>query len=79
MENTSKILICDENTEERKKIADYLIKSGFHFVDEASNGNIAIEKLSKNAYDLLVVAPNCLEDFFKKKECAEAHSKIMVI
>ena len=55
MENTSKILICDENTEERKKIADYLVKSGFHFVDEATNGDVAVEKLSKNVYDLVIV------------------------
>lgn len=55
MESTSKILICDENTEERKKIAEYLVKSGFRFVDEAQNGDIAMEKLSKNAYDIIIV------------------------
>ena len=55
MENTSKILICDENAEERKKIAEYLVKSGFHFVDEAATGDVAIEKLSKSQYDLLIV------------------------
>ena len=55
MENTSKILICDENAEERKKIAEYLVKSGFHFVDEAATGDVAIERLSKSQYDLLIV------------------------
>ena len=33
MENTSKILICDENTEERQKIVDYLTKSGLQCGD----------------------------------------------
>ena len=55
MENTSKILICDENTEERKKIYDFFLKSGFHFVEEAASGDAALEKMTKGGYDLLIV------------------------
>ena len=55
MENTSKILICDENADERKKIADYLTTSGFRFVEETSNGDSALEKMSKTNYDLIIV------------------------
>ena len=55
MENNAKILLCDENIDERKRISDFLSKSGFHNIDEASNGEIAIEKLLGGAYDLAIV------------------------
>ena len=55
MENNAKILLCDENGEERKRIYDFLIKSGFHNIDEASNGEIAIDKLMSGNYDIAIV------------------------
>ena len=55
MENTAKILICDENNEERKRIIDFLSKSGFHHIDEACDGESAIDKLTCGSYDLAVV------------------------
>ena len=55
MENNAKILLCDENSEERKRIYDFLIKSGFHNIDEASNGEIAIDKLMVGNYDIAIV------------------------
>jgi two-component system response regulator (stage 0 sporulation protein A) len=55
MENNAKILLCDENGEERRRIADFLAKSGFRFIDEATNGESAIEKLSKGIYDVAVL------------------------
>ena len=55
MENTSKILICDESTEERKKIAEYFSKNGFRFIDEAQNGDTALEKAKSSVYDLVIV------------------------
>ncbi len=55
MESTAKILICDENSEERKRIIDFLSKAGFHHIDEASDGEAAIDKLIGGAYDLALV------------------------
>ena len=55
MENNAKILLCDENSEERKRIIDFLTKSGFHYIDEATNGEAAIDKLSGGSYDLAIV------------------------
>lgn len=55
MENNAKILLCDENNEERRRITDFLTKSGFRFIDEAINGEAAIEKLSKGVYDIAVL------------------------
>ena len=55
MENNAKILLCDENSEERRKIVDFLSKSGFHHIDEASNGDSAIEKLMNGSYNIAIV------------------------
>lgn len=55
MENSAKILLCDENAEERRHIAEILGKSGFRYVDEAVNGENAIERINKGSYDLVIV------------------------
>ena len=55
MENNAKILICDENADERKRISDFLFKSGFTHIDEACNGEAAIDKLLSGLYDLAIV------------------------
>lgn len=55
MENNAKILLCDESVEERKRLLDFLIKSGFTQIDEAASGDIAIDKLLSSAYDLAIV------------------------
>ena len=55
MENTAKILLCDENTEERKTIFDSLKKSGFSNLDLAQNGEYAIERLRTSEYDVVIV------------------------
>ena len=55
METSAKILICDENTDERRSLKEKLSKSGFSFVDEAKNGEEALSKMAKNHYDVAVV------------------------
>ncbi len=55
MENNAKILLCDENSEERKRIIDFLTKSGFHYIDEAVSGESAIEKLMSGTYDVAML------------------------
>ena len=42
MEITRNILICNENSEERKKIIEALIRSGYRHIDEATSGDAAI-------------------------------------
>ena len=54
MKNTTKILICDENAEERAKLSQSLIKAGFAKCDEASDGESAYEMIRKNCYDIVV-------------------------
>ena len=55
METNAKILLCDENPDERKRIADFLFKSGFSHIDEASDGEAAVNKLIGGLYDIATV------------------------
>ena len=54
MEKTVKILICDENTEERKKIADAIIRAGGRRPDEVGDGDEAIELIRRSRYDVVI-------------------------
>lgn len=54
MEKSVKILICDENTEERKKIADAIAKAGVRRPDECADGEAAIEMAKKLSYDIVI-------------------------
>lgn len=55
MENTAKILICDENDDERRKLVESLYLKGFKRCDEAKDGNIALDMIAKNSYDVVIV------------------------
>ena len=55
MEKSLKILICDENPDERKKIADCLVKNGKRRPDEADNGEAAVKMARGEKYDLVIV------------------------
>lgn len=54
MENTVKILICNENAEERRKISEYVARSGIRHCDEASDGERAVEMAKKQRYDVII-------------------------
>ena len=54
MEKSLKILICDENADERKKIADVIFKAGARRPDEASNGEDAINLAKRTLYDIVI-------------------------
>ena len=55
MENTAKILICDENDEERARLIEKLGESKITRCDEAKDGNIALDMISNNTYDAVIV------------------------
>ena len=55
MENSTKILICDENDEERGALIDKLRALGAKRCDEAKDGLVALELVTKNRYDAVVV------------------------
>ena len=54
MEKSLKILICAENTDERKKIADAIIKAGGRRPEESSDGEDAIELAKRSVYDIVI-------------------------
>ena len=55
MENKVKFLICDENDDERAELIDKLKRSGYARCDEARDGNTALELISKNSYDAVIL------------------------
>ncbi|MBQ8321684.1 MAG: sporulation transcription factor Spo0A [Clostridia bacterium] len=55
MEKNTKILICDENRDERHRLADGLTKLGFNTPDEAASGDEAIKKIEYGEYDAVIV------------------------
>ena len=55
MENTAKILVCVENSEERRNICEILVGAGFRRPDECISGEYAPELARKNAYDTVIL------------------------
>ena len=54
MENTTKILICDENAEERKTIAESLYKRGYKNTLDAPNGEKAAQLIAMGGIDIVI-------------------------
>ena len=54
MKNNTKILICDENGEQRSKLAQKLIEAGYTSCSTAENGEIAFELIRKSKFDLVI-------------------------
>lgn len=55
MENKAKILICDENNEERMEIAKALTASGFFTCEEARDGKSAVDMIRSRSYDAVII------------------------
>ena len=55
MENNVKILICDENEEERARLATGLIKAGYRETEEARSSDTALEMIKRTSYELIIV------------------------
>lgn len=55
MEHDIKILIVNENAAERQQLREGLNRHGYRFLDEAGNGEEALQKLCRNRYDAALV------------------------
>ncbi len=55
MENNTRILICDENDEERAQLIEKLRSVGYTRCDEAKDGLMALDTVSRNTYDAVVI------------------------
>lgn len=54
MESVTKILICDENEEERRMLVDALTRSGYRYIKEASGGEESLELAVGGEFDLII-------------------------
>ena len=54
MENSTKILICDENDDERARLIEILTKSSYR-CEGASDGTTALSLLTKGKYDVVLI------------------------
>ena len=55
MDFNKKILIADENAGERQVLREGLARAGYRLVDEAANGEEALQKLRRNHYDAALI------------------------
>ncbi len=55
METNAKILLCDENADERRILLENLTKQGYRYIDEAVNGESASMKILNESYDIVIV------------------------
>ncbi len=54
MENLAKILIADENTTTRQTLRDGLLRQGFRYIEEATNGEDALIKIGRTHPDIVL-------------------------
>ncbi len=50
-----KILIADESASQRSLLRDVLHRAGFHMIDEASNGDDALQKIDHSHPDICII------------------------
>ena len=55
MEYTAKILIADENPNQRQALRDGLARAGFRFIEEAANGEEALLKIGRFHPDVAII------------------------
>ena len=54
MENIAKILIADENTTTRQNLRDGLLRQGYRYIEEATNGEEALMKIGRSHPDVVI-------------------------
>lgn len=55
MESTTKILLADENKEERRTLRENLYRAGYRFVEEAADGEEAVSRIGHFSPDVVIV------------------------
>ncbi len=54
MEHTTRILLCAEDGDERRRISESLLKSGYPSVAECTTGDRAIAMIADGGYDIVI-------------------------
>lgn len=55
MERNARILVCEENADEREKLCSALSRAGYRYVLGAEDGERAIEMVHKSDFDVVIV------------------------
>ena len=55
MEYTTRILIADESQSQRATLREGLTRAGYRHIEEASNGEEALQKLSRSHPDVVII------------------------
>ena len=55
MEYTTKILIADESQSQRATLREGLVRAGYRHIEEAGNGEEALQKLSRSHPDIVII------------------------
>lgn len=55
MERSTKILIADENSEQRQILKENLMRAGYRTIEEAMNGEEALLKINRSHPDIVVI------------------------
>ena len=55
MEYTTKLLIAEENKEERRALREQLSRAGYRFIEEATNGEEAVAKIGRFHPDVVIL------------------------
>ena len=55
MEYTTKILIADESQSQRATLREGLMRAGYRHIEEATNGEEALQKLSRSHPDIVII------------------------
>lgn len=55
MEYTTRILIADESQSQRATLREGLLRAGYRHIEEASNGEEALQKLSRSHPDIVLI------------------------
>ena len=54
MKSNTKILVCNENNDERSKLLQNLAAAGFDNCDEAKDGDVALDAIKRTKYDVVI-------------------------
>lgn len=55
MEYTTKLLIAEENKEERRALREQLLRAGYRFIEEAANGEETVAKIGRFHPDVVIL------------------------
>ena len=78
MEQNVKILIADENAAQRAQLRDALGRIGYHMIEEASNGDEALQKIERSSRSAYKINATSISEVTKQASDNKRHSTILL-